>query len=86
MLGLLIGPSILGLMAPSGTIHLLADIGVILLMFIAGLETDLQAMQKAGKASLLTAMGGVLLPLIGATGIGLAFGMELQHAFSWVQC
>lgn len=80
VLGLMIGPSILRLVAPSETIHLLADIGVILLMFIAGLETDIQAMKKVGKASLLSAMGGILLPMLGGLGVGLTLGMELQRA------
>lgn len=80
VLGLMIGPSILGLIAPSETIHLLADIGVIILMFIAGLETDIPAMKKVGKASLLSAMGGVLLPMVGGLGVGLTIGMELQRA------
>jgi Kef-type K+ transport system membrane component KefB len=80
LLGLLLGPSLLGLLAPNETIQLLADIGVILLMFMAGLETDTAAMKQAGKASFLTATGGVVLPLAGGLLIGQAFGMEWHHA------
>jgi Kef-type K+ transport system membrane component KefB len=59
---------------------LLADIGVILLMFMAGLETDMVAMKAAGKASTLTAIGGVVLPLAAGLLIGQAFGLEWHHA------
>src|SRR5262245_32004909 len=80
LLGLLLGPSLLGLLAPNETIQLLADIGVILLMFMAGLETDTAAMKQAGKAAMLTAVGGVVLPLVGGLVVGRAFGMEWHHA------
>jgi Na+:H+ antiporter len=61
-------------------LQLLADIGVILLMFMAGLETDTVAMKQAGKASMLTAVGGVILPLVAGLLVGQAFGMEWHHA------
>jgi len=80
LLGLLLGPSLLGLLTPNDTIQLLADIGVILLMFMAGLETDTAAMKQAGKASMLTATGGVVLPLVGGLLVGRAFRMEWHHA------
>jgi Kef-type K+ transport system membrane component KefB len=80
LLGLLLGPSLLGWLAPSETFQLLADIGVILLMFMAGLETDTAAVRQAGRASTLTAVGGVLLPLGGGLLVGQAFGMEWHHA------
>ncbi len=80
MLGLVLGPSLLGWLAPSETLQLLADIGVILLMFMAGLETDVVAMRQVGKASLLTAVGGVLLPLGGGLAAGMAFGLPWHHA------
>ena len=80
LLGLVLGPSLLGWLAPSETLQLLADIGVILLMFMAGLETDMVAMKAAGKASTLTAIGGVVLPLAAGLLIGQAFGLEWHHA------
>src|SRR5712691_6175303 len=43
----------------------LADIGVILLMLVAGLETDLDQMRKVGTAAFWSAAGGVALPMIG---------------------
>jgi Kef-type K+ transport system membrane component KefB len=80
LLGLLLGPSLLGWLHPNEIFQIFADIGVILLMFMAGLETDTVAMKEAGKASALTAIGGVLLPLAAGLLIGQAFGMEWHHA------
>jgi Kef-type K+ transport system membrane component KefB len=80
LLGLVLGPSLLGLLQPNDMFQLLADIGVILLMFIAGLETDTVAMRKAGKASTLTAIGGVILPLGGGLLVGQVFGMQWHQA------
>jgi Kef-type K+ transport system membrane component KefB len=80
LLGLVLGPSLLGILSPNETFQLLADIGVILLMFMAGLETDTLAMKQAGKASMFTAVGGVVLPLLAGLVIGQAFGMEWHHA------
>jgi Kef-type K+ transport system membrane component KefB len=80
LLGLILGPSLLGWLAPNETLQLLADIGVILLMFMAGLETDTAALRQAGKASTLTAIGGVVLPLLAGLAVGEAFGLEWHHA------
>lgn len=80
VLGLVLGPSVLGLLHPNEILQTIADIGVILLMFMAGLETDVAAMKTVGKASLLTAVGGVILPLLAGLGVGIAFGMEWHHA------
>jgi Kef-type K+ transport system membrane component KefB len=80
LLGLVLGPSLLGILSPNETLQLLADIGVILLMFMAGLETDMVAMKQAGKAATLTAVGGVVLPLFAGLVVGQAFGLEWHHA------
>lgn len=65
--GLLIGPSVLGLVAQSDFLTKMAEIGVVLLMFSAGLETDLKEMKKTGVAAFLVACCGVAVPLIGGT-------------------
>jgi Kef-type K+ transport system membrane component KefB len=80
LLGLLVGPSVLGWVSPSATLSLLANVGVILLMFMAGLETDMHQMRQVGRASLLTAVGGVLLPLGGGLALGLLLGLAWSHA------
>jgi Kef-type K+ transport system membrane component KefB len=80
LLGLMLGPSLLNIVTPNETLHLVGQIGVIVLMFMAGLETELDQMRRVGKASLLTAFGGVLLPLGGGYLLGIAFGMQPLHA------
>lgn len=63
--GLIIGPNLLGIVQPNDVITYIAEIGVIMLMFVAGLETDLKEIKKSGVTALLVACMGVLLPLIG---------------------
>lgn len=71
--GIILGPAILNWVQPSDFIETIAQIGVILLMFIAGVETDLQQMKENWKAAFAVAIGGVILPLIGGYGLGVAF-------------
>ncbi len=63
--GIVIGPSVLGLVSQSDYILQTAEIGVMLLMFEAGLGTDLRELVKTGPAALLVACAGVFLPLVG---------------------
>src|SRR5438128_3326405 len=55
----------------------LADVGVILLMLVAGLETDLDQMRKVGTAAFWSAAGGVALPMIGGIATAAMFGMPV---------
>lgn len=55
----------------------LADIGVVLLMFVAGLETDLVELRRVGKVAFWSAFGGVVLPMIGGAAVAVAFGFPL---------
>jgi Kef-type K+ transport system membrane component KefB len=79
-LGFLVGPAVLNWLHPSETMNFIADIGVILLMFMAGLETDLLSFKRVGKPSFLAAAGGVILPLAGGYGLGIAFGLPAVQA------
>ena len=63
--GLVFGPAILNILKETNFIIQLAELGVILLMFSAGMETDLTELKKTGKASFIIAIFGVLIPLIG---------------------
>lgn len=65
--GLLIGPSILGLVEQSDILAAMAEIGVVLLMFGAGLETNFKELLKTGPRALLVAVVGVFVPLAGGT-------------------
>lgn len=62
--GVLIGPGLLGLIQPSDVISYLAEIGVILLMFSAGLSTNLKQLLKTGPQAILVACCGVFVPLV----------------------
>lgn len=62
--GIIIGPSIFGLIEISNPIHLLAQIGIILLLFEVGIETDVGHLTSAGTKALIVALGGVTLPFI----------------------
>lgn len=71
--GLLIGPSILGLVEQTEFLSMMAEIGVILLMFCAGLETSLKDLVKTGPKALMIACAGVAIPLLGGTILYMAF-------------
>lgn len=63
--GLLLGPAVLNVLKETTFIHETAEIGVIVLMFCAGMETDIQELKRSGKASFVIALIGVLVPLAG---------------------
>lgn len=90
LIGLILGPTVLNLfnVVPwfTGDIHLLdsltlfGEIGVLLLMFLAGLELDLNELLKSGKVAALAGTLGVILPLLGGYVVALAFGIERDEA------
>jgi Kef-type K+ transport system membrane component KefB len=71
--GLVIGPSILGLVNQSEYLAVMAEIGIVLLMFGAGLETDLKDLIKSGPKAFLIACMGVFIPLVGGSLLYMAF-------------
>ena len=71
--GLIIGPSILGFVQQTDFLVQMAEIGVVLLMFSAGLETDLKELMKTGPIALLIACCGVFVPLVGGTLLYMGF-------------
>ncbi len=71
--GLLIGPSVLGWVDNTPFISQMAEIGVILLMFSAGLGTDLKDLTKTGPIAFLIACAGVFVPLVGGTAYYMIF-------------
>jgi Kef-type K+ transport system membrane component KefB len=62
--GIIIGPSLLGWVTPSEPFRLLAEIGIILLLFEVGLETDLQRLVRAGPKAVVVAVSGFVLPFL----------------------
>lgn len=76
--GIVLGPSLLGWIEPTDIIKLLAEIGIILLLFEVGLETDIHRLIRTGTKSLIVALSGFILPF--AFGFGVSrwmIGLEL---------
>lgn len=69
--GVLLGPSLLGWIEPLEAIRLLAEIGIILLLFEVGLGTDLLRLARTGRKSFIVAIAGFVLPFL--------FGFALSH-------
>jgi Kef-type K+ transport system membrane component KefB len=63
--GLVLGPAVLGVLQETTLMDQLAELGVIVLMFTAGLGTDLGELKKAGKSAFIIALAGVIVPLVG---------------------
>lgn len=85
--GLLLGPAVLGVLTETDFIHEIAEIGVIVLMFCAGLETDIKELKRSGKASFVIALCGVVVPWIGGFAVAYFFnrpGMIESEAASSV--
>ncbi len=69
--GLIIGPALFDIVSPNEIINSFSQIGVILLMFIAGMETDLNDLKNSAGASSFIALGGIVFPFFGGLGITL---------------
>ncbi len=74
--GLVVGPSVLGLVEPSDVLEVFAELGVVFLLFWVGLETRLSEMREVGRVALLVGLLGVVLPF----GAGLALGFALGES------
>lgn len=78
--GVLVGPSCLGWVGETDFLVKAAEIGVIILMFNAGMDTDLDELKTTGFASFVIALIGVIVPLIGGMiGYALYFGEDLSN-------
>lgn len=78
--GILIGPAVLGWVQPDTLITHFAEIGVLLLMFIAGLETDLEQLRRNWISSFAVAIGGIILPFIGGYSLSVLLGLSHAHS------
>ncbi|MBU8878636.1 cation:proton antiporter [Bacillus sp. FJAT-29790] len=74
LIGIILGPSVLGLVTETETLAQFSQIGVILLMFIAGLETDIDEFKRTGKPAAFVGLGGIIVPLV----LGYFAGMVLD--------
>ena len=71
--GVLLGPSGIGILHQSDFLTKTAEIGVIMLMFMAGIDTDINELKKTGPAACLIAVLGVAVPMLGCGGVYLLF-------------
>ena len=84
--GLLIGPSLLNLVSQNDFLAGMAEIGVILLMFSAGLETDIEKLKKSGLKAAIIAIAGVSVPLVLGTLLYMGFyGFSAPGTSSFIQ-
>lgn len=81
IVGVLLGPSVLAFIEPTDTLATFSTIGVILLMFIAGLETDLGEFKRSAKSSSFVGLGGIIIPLFLGYFLGLL--MDLSSLQAW---
>ncbi|MED4586416.1 cation:proton antiporter [Brevibacillus choshinensis] len=76
LVGIVLGPSVLGIVTNTEILQEISQIGVILLMFIAGLETDIDEFKRTGKASTSVGVMGIIAPLALGYAAGLALGLS----------
>src|SRR3954462_8830244 len=72
--GILIGPHVLGWMSPNEVLTILADLGVMFLLFRVGLEIKASDLMKVGGTALFVAVAGVILPFLMGWGIAALWG------------
>ena len=78
--GILLGPSVLGLVPLSEGVFLLSEIGVVLLLFEVGLETDIGELLRVGAPATAVALAGMVLPFVGGYLVTAALGFETLTA------
>lgn len=78
--GVLVGPSVLGWLAPNEFLGALSDLGAMFLLFRVGLEVKSSELMKVGGTATLVAFCGVVVPFIMGTGILLGWGAKLNEA------
>ncbi|MCL2577485.1 MAG: cation:proton antiporter [Defluviitaleaceae bacterium] len=79
--GVLLGPAVFNWMEPNEVIATIAEFGVVLLLFSAGMETDFNKLRHSLKASLLISVFGVIAALGGGFAVALFFGMSAFESF-----
>ena len=68
--GLVLGPAVLNILSETAFLAQLSELGVIVILFAAGMGTDLRELRSAGKSGFLVALCGVLVPMLMGTGFG----------------
>ncbi len=78
--GFLVGPHALALVAPGETANILAEIGIVILLFTVGLEVRMDDLLAVGRPAVLTAVIAMILPMVAGVGIGTLAGETLSTA------
>src|SRR5690606_15778370 len=82
LVGILLGPALLGWIDSNSTIDILAETGIIMLMAYIGMEINIKDLGKASKAGLLAALGGFIVPFVlGYYVITLTGGTQIAGLF-----
>jgi len=76
--GVLVGPSVLGLVAVGEVLRVFSELGVVFLLFWVGLETRLSEMRAVGRIAVAVGSAGVVVPFLAGTGFGLALGESTE--------
>ena len=87
--GFLIGPNILNIVHETELLNIMAELGVIFIMFMAGMETDIKKIKETGKASIFIAILGMVLPLAGGFLVTGAFthgfaGLSQKQVYEYI--
>ena len=78
--GIILGPVVLNVVSPSDSVLNLAEVGVVVLMFQAGLETDIDELKKSGIPAFVIALCGVLIPLIMGAVLSVIYGNNIMES------
>jgi len=81
--GIILGPTVFGLVHFDDTISLFADLGIIALLFISGAEINLRSFSKAKRVSAATAVAGVIFPFVLGVLVAFSSRLILSRCCSW---
>jgi Kef-type K+ transport system membrane component KefB len=74
--GLILGPTVTSIAVMNGSVDGIAQLGALAILGVAGLETNLAAMRSVGRAAVLAACGGVIVPFLAGAGVALLAGLS----------
>lgn len=80
IVGLILSPSVLGIVQGQEEVALLAELGILLLLFIVGMELDLKAFRSVSKISIITCAAQIGTGLIAMCLLGLLFGWPMNRS------
>jgi len=75
--GIILGPSLLSIIKPNGFLNTLATLGIILLLLLVGMETDIGKLKRYEKISVISGSGGAIVSFILGATLGLIFGYNI---------